>query len=280
VPEPDADQGFSSARANLKETAKWIVTIVGATIVLVVGGGLIAKIADLDWTPRLIAAGSLLVLTLVCLIPLRAAIDIIAARLASFQAVAKSEEYAETRAIVNGWMAGHYNASINSVEKLYDEYLKQITIANDKEKSADERQKANAAIAALQPRIREIIELANTELLRLKFEALVRATTLVLPLIGAALFVFLVYTHHDEQTEKQLNQPMLLQIAWNADVEAALKKAGLAEACYAPNRPQFLQVSEKSGLRAGALVIPKDPGPPCPVVRVVITGTGQVYPDN
>lgn len=280
MPEPDTDQGFSSARANLKETAKWIVTIVGATIVLVIGGGLIAKIADLDFIPRLIAAGSLVILTLVCLVPLRAAIDIIAARLASFQSVAQSQEYARTRAIVNGWMAGHYNPTIDTVEKLYGEYQKQTAIANDKDKSADDRQKANIAIAALQPRIREIIELANTELLRLKFDALVRATMCVLPFIGAALFIFLISSHRDDQTEKQLSRPMLLQIAWSANVEAALKKAGLEEKCYAPERPQLLQVSEKSGLRAGVLVIPKDLGPACPIVRVIVTNADEVYPDN
>lgn len=280
MPEPDTDQGFSSARANLKETAKWIVTIVGATIVLVIGGGLIAKIADLDFIPRLIAAGSLVILTLVCLVPLRAAIDIVAARLASFQSVAQSQEYARTRAIVNGWMAGHYNPTIDTVEKLYGEYQKQTAIANDKDKSADDRQKANIAIAALQPRIREIIELANTELLRLKFDALVRATMCVLPFIGAALFIFLISSHRDDQTEKQLSRPMLLQIAWSANVEAALKKAGLEEKCYAPERPQLLQVSEKSGLRAGVLVIPKDLGPACPIVRVIVTNADEVYPDN
>jgi len=280
VPKRDTDSEFSSARANLKETAKWIVTIIGATIVLVIGGGLIAKIADLDLIPRLIAAGSLVILTLACLVPLRAAIDIVAARLVPFQSVAESNEYAATRAVVNGWMAGHYNPAINSVEKLYAAYQNQTAIANDQTKSAADRETANAHLKGLQPRITEIIELANTELLRLKFDALVRTTTFVLPFIGAALFVFLVYTHHDDQMEKQLSQPTFLQIAWSADVEAALKKAGWDEKCYAPDRPRLLQVSEKSGLRAGVLVIPKAPGPACPIVRVIVTNASEVYPDN
>lgn len=100
--EADANQALVAARANLKDTAKWIVTILGATIVLVIGGGLIAKIADLDWIPRLVAAGSLLALTVACLFPLRSAINIIAAKVESFQNIAESKEYASTRAIVNG----------------------------------------------------------------------------------------------------------------------------------------------------------------------------------
>ena len=70
------------------------------------------------------------------------------------------------------------------------------------------------------------------------------------------------------------------RIAWGAGAEAALKKAGLDEKCYAPDRPRLLQVSEKSGLRAGVLVIPKDPGPGCPIVRVIGTNANEVYPDN
>jgi hypothetical protein len=178
-----------------------------------------------------------------------------------------------------GWRDTN-NAAINTVGTLYAEYQNQTAIANDQNRTAADRAAANTALEALQPRIREIIELANTELLRLKFEALVRATMWVLPLIGAPLFVFLIYTHHDDQTEKQLSQPAFLQIAWGAGVEAALKKAGLDEKCYAPDRPRLLQVSEKSGLRAGVLVIPKDPGPGCPIVRVIGTNANEVYPDN
>jgi hypothetical protein len=80
--------------------------------------------------------------------------------------------------------------------------------------------------------------------------------------------------------EKQLSKPVLLQIAWGAGVEAALKKAGLEEKCYAPNRPQLLQLSEKSGLRAGVLVVPRNLGSGCPAVRVIVTNANDVYPDN
>ena len=46
---------YVDARTSLRDTAKWIVTILGATVVLVIGGGLIARIADLEWEPRLVA---------------------------------------------------------------------------------------------------------------------------------------------------------------------------------------------------------------------------------
>jgi hypothetical protein len=280
VADADPNQAVIGARANLKDTAKWIVTILGAMIVLVIGGGLIAKIADLDWIPRLVAAASLLALTLVCLFPLRAAIDIIAAKIESFQNIAESREYGATREIVNSWLAQRDKGKLASVEGLYEEFERYTNIANDKHKSHAEREHANEQLDKLQPRVRDAIELSNTEYLRLKFDRMVRVTVGVLPVIGIALFIFLISTHSNDQTEKQLAEPTFMQIAWSADVEAALQRAGLDQKCYAPDRPRLLQVSEKSGLRAGVLVIPRDPGPACPVVRVIVTNTNQVYPDK
>ena len=48
----DPNKQYADARASLRDTARWMVTILGATVVLVIGGGLIAKIADLDWEPE------------------------------------------------------------------------------------------------------------------------------------------------------------------------------------------------------------------------------------
>jgi hypothetical protein len=276
----DSNKAYVDARLSLKETAKWVVTIVGSTIVLVIGGGLIAKIADLDLLPRLAAAGSLFFLTIVCLIPLRAAIDIVATKLVTFEDIATSDEYAKTRAIVNRWMRDYYKAPIGTVEDLFHEYVTQARIANDSNAGQPEQDRAQKAIGELQPSVRKIIELSNTEFLGLKFNWMVRTTTFVVPLIGAVLFAFLIATHRDDQTEKQLAKPILLQVAWSADVEAAMKKAGLDEKCYVPERPRLLQLSEKSGLRAGVLVIPRDLGLACPAVRVIVTDTDQVYPDN
>jgi hypothetical protein len=276
----DPNQASVSARANLKDTAKWIVTILGATIVLIIGGGLIAKIADLDLTQRLITAGCLLVLMLLCMIPLRAAIDIIATKLESFQNIATSPEYAQARAIVNRWLAQVDTDELATVEGRYAEFLKQTRIRNNKHSSHQQKNDATDRLLELQQRITDASELSNTEYLRLKFDRMVCRTTGVLPGIAIVLAVFLIFIHTEDQTEKQLARPMFMQIAWSGDVEAALKKAGLDEKCFAPNRPQLLQVSEKSGLRAGVLVIPKDLGPACPVVRVIVTNTNQVYPEN
>lgn len=280
MPDADPNKTYVDARASIKDTAKWIVTIVGATIVLVIGGGLVAKIADLDWIPRLAAAGSLSFLTIVCLIPLRAAIGIVAAKLAPFEWIATSQEYAQTRSNVDYWMRDYYAPPIGTVRDLYDEYVRQAHIANDSNAVQQDRDRARRAISELQPRVREIIELSNTEFLRLKFDWMVWTTTFTLPFIGASLFAFLVLSHRDDQTEKQLAKPILLQIPWSANVEAAMKKAGLDEKCYASTRPKLLQLSEKSGLRAGVLVIPQDLSAGCPAVRVIVTNAHEVYPDN
>lgn len=280
MPDADPNRAYVDARTSLKDTAKWIVTIAGSTIVLVIGGGLIAKIGDLDWIPRLIAAASLLFLTMVCLVPLRAAIDIIAAKIATFELIAISPQYRQARATVDGWMRDYFPKPIDTVRGLYDEYLKQVTIANDNHAHEQDREKARKAVAELQPRVRDIIELSNTEFLRLKFDWMVTTTTFTLPFIGASLFIFLVTIHRDDQIEKQLAKPILLQIPWNGGVEAAMKKAGMEEKCYVTSRPKLLQLSEKSGLRAGVVAIPQDLGAGCEAVRVIVTNSDEVYPDK
>lgn len=280
MPNADPNKAFADARSSLKDTAKWIVTIVGATIVLVIGGGLVAKIADLEGIPRFAAAGSLLFLTAVCLIPLRAAIDIIAAKIATFESIATSDEYTRTRKNVDHWMRDYYAPPIGTVKDLYQEYVKQAHVVNDSRASQQDRERATRAIGELQPSVREIIELSNTEFLRLKFDWMVHTTTLLLPLIGLALFVFLISIHRDDQMEKQLDYPIVLQVPWNANVEAAMKKAGMEEKCYVTSRPKLLQVTEKSGLRAGVVAIPQDLGAGCRAVRVIVTNSDEVYPDK
>jgi hypothetical protein len=276
MPDVDPNKLYADTRASLRDTAKWIVTILGATVVLVIGGGLIAKVADLDTISRLIAASCLLILTLVCLIPLKSAIQIVATKLTPLNLMAQSPEYATARGIVNDWLTGHYPPIIDTVEKLYQVYREKTAIANNP--AATDRAAAITFLGELQPRIKEIIEITNTEYLRLKFDDLVRRTTATLPIVGIALFGFLMTSHKDDETEKALKKPVFLQIAWSADIEAALKNAGLEPKCFVKKTPHLLQLSEKSGLRAGVLVIPQDLGFDCPAVRVVVTNANKMYP--
>jgi hypothetical protein len=281
VPDTDPYKQYADTRTSLRDTAKWIVTIVGATVVLVIGGGLIAKIADLDLLPRLIASGSLLALAFICMIPLKGAIDIVATRVTPLREMVESPDFATARQIVDAWMDGHYDTRIDTVGKLYNEYRNQIGIANDARRPQQDRDDANGVLQELQPRIREIIELTGTEQLRLKFDSLLRATLSILPIVGFALFIFLMSSHkEDATTEKQLAKPVLLQLAWSADIEDLLKKGGMPAKCFAKTTPRLLQISEKSGLRAGVLAIPHELSLECPAVRVVVTNANTVYLDN
>jgi hypothetical protein len=244
--------------------------------VLVIGGGLIAKIADLDLWPRMVAASCLLVLTVAGLIPLKSAIDIVAAKLTPLSYIADAPEYAAARAYVDGLLRDRDPPPINSLAGLYREYRDQTAIANNAALPEAELAQANHTLGELLPRIREAIEIANTEYLRIKFDWLVRITVLVLPVIGASLFIFLISTHKDDATEKALAKPKALKIPWSADVESVLVKAGLPAKCFSGPPPQFLQMSEMSGLRAGVLVVPHDLGDDCPAVRVILTNSNKI----
>lgn len=213
----------------------------------------------------------------VCLVPLKGAIDIVAAKLTPLERMAVGLEFGDARKVVNEFLAAGYPPAINSIAKLYQTYLEQTRITNDLSKPQAERDAASEKLGRLQPYLREVIEITNTEFLRLKFDSMLRMTIRTLPFVGAALFGFLVFSHKDDATEKALTKPQLLQLPWSADIESQLKKAGMQASCYLKEAPHFLQVSEKSGLRAGVLVIPHDLSDQCPAVRVIVTNSNGVY---
>ncbi|HLH91524.1 MAG TPA: hypothetical protein VKX28_23990 [Xanthobacteraceae bacterium] len=276
MPDEDPNKRFGDARATLRETSKWIVTILGATVVLVIGGGLVAKIADLDTTQRFIAAAALVALTLFCLWPLRDALKVIANKLASFDEMVRLPDYEQARADVDHWIAGQYPAAIGTMGRLHHRYVELTRIVNDPAIPELLRNDAESELDELQPRIKEVMELANTQFLRLRFEKLEKTTIWVLPGIGFALFIFLVSTHKEDATEKLLRKPIVMSIPWSTDVEGVLKAAGMSEKCYAKVRPRLLQISEMSGLRAGVIVIPRDLGAGCNAVRVIVGNDHEV----
>jgi hypothetical protein len=274
MPDADPAKPFTDSRTNLRETAKWIVTILGATVVLVIGGGLIAKISDLDWEPRLAAAISLVALAGLCLIPLSAAVEVIASKPVPLRDMATSADFAATRTVLDDWLNGPYPAQIDTVAKLYARYTNDTAALNNAASDA-ERKAAQQALGELQPYIKEVVELCSTENMRLKFERMVARSKVVLPGIAIALFVFLVSSHKDTDTEKLLAKPNWLEIPWSADSEDVLKKAGLDVSCFAKTRPRLVQISEKAGLRAGVIVVPQERG--CRPIRAIVTKDNELY---
>ena len=278
--EANSNPIYSDSQTRIRDTAKWLVTILGATIVVVIGGGLIARIPDLDLPYRLIAAGCLLVLTILCVIPLREATDIVASRLTTWERMATSDEFAPTRRIVDSWMAGHYPKKIGTVADLYREYADTTEISNDGSAARADRDAADRLLAELEPRIREITELCATEHLSQKFKRLVQSMTVLLPFIGFVLFVCLISTHKDDGTEKLLPKPVPLHPVWGADIEGVLAAAGMKQDCYGTGGPLFVQISEMSGLRAGVLAMPNVDRADCQPVRVVLSNDGKLRVAN
>jgi hypothetical protein len=275
----DPNKAYADTRTSVRDTAKWIVSILGATIVLVIGGGLIARVPDLEWLPRIISAVSLLGLAAACLYPLKAAIDIVASRTIPFADIAVSDEFAATRAHVDQWLNGHYPPGINTVKRLYDEYVANTAITNDDQRSQNDRDEASAVLGELQPRIREVIELCSTERLQMKFEALKAGINFPLVVIAVALLAFLLFSHKEDATEKALAKPTILVLPRSDDVEMALNKAGLDPACYKTKLPQLVQIAERAGLKAVVIAVPDPAIGSCRPVRVIVTDDKRMYAD-
>jgi len=245
----------------------------------VIGGGLIAKIPDLEMQPRIVSAVALLVLAAACLIPLIQAIDIVAQRTTPLKEMATSDKLARTRANVNALIESHYPPVINTVEKLYKEYQDATNILNDDAQPKAARDDAAKFLKSLQPSIREIIELCSTDHLQQKFDSLRSNIKGPLGIIAVALLAFLIFSHREDGSEKALPKPVFVKIAWSGEAEAALAKAGLDQSCYAKIRPQLVQIAERSGLRAVVIAVPDRELAGCNPVRVILTNENKLYPE-
>ena len=276
------NQPFIDTRTNLRDTAKWIVAILGAFIVFLVGTGSLANIGALDNGPRLWTA--LIAIAAVGLLawrPFFLGLNLIASRIRSFEDMATSREFADTRQRVNSWLGPQYPTQphpINSVRLLF---VRTTVVTQQSRAGTDaEKAQANAELTELQPRVREVIELCNTEYLRLKFDELRDTLFVCLALIGVASVVFSFAANPSKATEKPVPKPYLVRIDWVTDDDAALTGAGLNQSCFSKSHPAILVLSEMEGLRAGALAVPAAISEACKPVRVVLTNEGRLVAPN
>ena len=105
--ESDGSGVFGDARARIRDAAKWIVTISGSALVLVVGGGVLANIPKLETTRMLVASVALVGLGVVCLVPLLKVVRILVSPFLSFQEIVENQtpEYVEPKKRTEKYLA-------------------------------------------------------------------------------------------------------------------------------------------------------------------------------
>ena len=148
---------YADARTRIRDAAKWIVSVLASAIVVIIGGGLIANIPTLDTWHIVGASMCLFGLTVLCVIPLLGAIDILVAPFSSFQTMTEDPVYADLRSEVEPHLAA--TTEFKSMAALLAKRTE--VLATTASTTADIAQK-KAVLESLGGHIRETIELRST----------------------------------------------------------------------------------------------------------------------
>jgi hypothetical protein len=189
---------FRDARQRVRETAKWVVTILGSALVLVVGGGLLADIPSLD-TPRMfIAGGALVALLISCAYPLTIVIEMIASPFRPFHEIIADKEFDAEIARADAYLKSSYPTKFGSVKRLQerrDSLLAELASAPKwtRRPIELERERVEAVI-------REVIELLTIWKLESRFNSFKSLMKRMLILFAVSLLLLLGALHGERQT--------------------------------------------------------------------------------
>jgi hypothetical protein len=127
-------------------------------------------------------------------------------------------------------------------------------------------------------KMNEAVELCSVKETEIRFNTLLQTLKISggLAVISFAIFAWAANPAKDKESEKIRAKPLLEKIDWNAQDEAALKRAGLSDECQKLGHPALVIVSDLSGMRSGVVAIPVSLGPKCPPVRVVLTDENRL----
>jgi len=160
MPDSDPYRVYADARTRIRDAAKWLVTILGSVIVLIIGGGLIANIPNLDFFHILGASVCLISLTALAAFPLWSAIRILVSPFESFEQIATKKEYQSLRDSLDAHLRTINTPELDTVDKLKTKRAEQLKLLNA---SPAPNEAAVLAVTTeldkLEPKIREVIEL-------------------------------------------------------------------------------------------------------------------------
>ena len=205
--ESDGSGVFGDARARIRDAAKWIVTISGSALVLVVGGGVLANIPKLETTRMLVASVALVGLGVVCLVPLLKVVRILVSPFLSFQEIVENQtpEYVEPKKRTEKYLASQ-SVGLTTLQELAakrKEIADEIKAANWWELS--QKQQASAQLEQL---VRVSIEMTSIRVLEGRFDG-VMALMKWVGIAAIACVIALMWAFRETPGEVPVVQPLL-----------------------------------------------------------------------
>jgi hypothetical protein len=188
----DAIKKLDTARDNLRETAKWVVTGTGGIVALIVGGSSFTGLGSFSLDDRrlwlavvCLAAGCLL-----SWLPFRQALAVIATNVTSLREIVQAQAMIETRLRVNELLVNICPPKYATVEKLSatPDEIAALRLAEDADEAT--RKTQTARLLRLAPYVDYALALGLTVELRRRFERMIAIMRWTGPLIIIFFLVF------------------------------------------------------------------------------------------
>jgi hypothetical protein len=266
-----ASEPFAAGRANLRDTAKWMVSGIAGAATLIVGSSTISQLGALDphgW--RLwVALGTLIAAAGLCWVPFSRAVAVLRSELLTLEGFvgAPGGEFRKAADDVSSLMG----ASLEGMS-LRNFVLAYRTLRSKAWKDAKDQASAEKAVAGLDSQYLACREACVSQLVAVRFDALVWA----LKYLGSVILLFFLaftWTANPPKDVKLLDKPY--EAPLTDEDGARLSAAGVPAACYAPGARLVAVAAPPAGPQT-AVLIPPRPGIQGCAVRTVTVSRGRV----
>jgi hypothetical protein len=264
-----AGNPFKDGRANLRDTAKWMISGIAGAATLIVGSSTLSQLGALEPSnPRLwIALAALLAAASLCWIPFVRAVDVLRSELLTLEGfvAAADGEFRQSADVVAGLM-GAFPGGLSMRDFVRDYRALRTKAWND----APDRASAEKAIASLDDRYQTCREACVSQLVALRFDRLVQALKMPGALILLTFLVFTWMANPPKDAPRLFDKPYVE--ALTPERIAALRSAGVAPACYGPGARLVAVGAPDAGPQTAILMPPPAVAPGCALRTVTISG--------
>ena len=258
----DAIKKLDTARDNLRETAKWVVTGTGGIVALIVGSSSFTGLGSfaLDDGRLWLAVACLGAGCLLSWLPFRQALAVIATNVTSLREMVQAQAMIDTRQRVNELLVNICPAKYATVEKL-SAALDEIAALRLAENATEAtRRMQTGRLLRLAPYVDYTLALGLTVELRRRFEQMIAIMRWTGPLIIIFFLAFAWAANPGKEDEAPLAHPRPVSIALRPENVPELAQAALPQSCYSPALAVLL-LAEKSQGGFSAVTVPHDTRP-------------------
>jgi hypothetical protein len=276
-----ADDGpakaFADARAQLRDTAKWMMNGTAAIVVLVIGSTSISGLGAMDWRDGrfVVAIIALAIGVAFCWDPFTRAVQVLKSEIVSLPSFVDTtdEQMIQARKAADKVLTGQIaQGSLTALQRHYEALRR--TAGETEAQTREARRARDAArreVVAMGPILETGAQVCINELVGLRFERLVAGFAWPGSAILAAFFIFAWAANPGKEADKPLARPVAADLAPTAQGAAALAAAGLASGCFTPTAHVIL-LADQAGGRSAGLLVAREGGPACAPTRVSVIG--------